>query len=353
MSAETRVVDLSRYWRRIVRRRAFIAKLSGAATVMGVVAALLLPPWYKASVSLLPPTEEESGFGLSSLLKGIGVPGVKVPSQAQPADVFMAEIQSRTVSEEIVRRFGLQKLYKRKLMEDAVKELHHHAIPTVTEVGMIVITVEDHDPKRAADMANAYAEILDRFNRTMRMTKGRRTREFVEQRLNETRNELHAAEQRLADYLERRKTLALTPEMSTSVEAAARLYGERTALEVRLGVAENYSRGSSDEIRQIQDHIDQIDRQLSTLPATGLESARLLRDVKTSEALYLLLTSQYEEARIDEVRDLATVEVLDAAEVPQHKSRPRRSILVLVTLALSLGAGVAVALLDPREPTTA
>src|SRR5262245_48816856 len=167
--------------------------LAGASTAITVVAALLLPPWYRASASLLPPSEEDSGVGLSSLLKDIGVPGVKVPTQSEPADVFVAILKSRRVNEEIVRQFDLRRLYHRQLMADALRGLSSHAKFAVDPAGIIAIQVEDHDPKRAADIANAYVAVLDRFNRDVRMTKGRRTREFVGQRLADTETQLHDA----------------------------------------------------------------------------------------------------------------------------------------------------------------
>jgi uncharacterized protein involved in exopolysaccharide biosynthesis len=134
------------------------------------------------------------------------------------------------------------------------------------------------------------------------------------------------------------------------METAARLYAERMALQVRLGVAQSYTRGPSDETAQISGQLAALDRQLALLPAAGLGLARLYRDVKTSEQVFVVLTAQYEQARIDEVRDTPTVDVLDRASTPEKKSRPRRSIMVAVAFLLSLGLGVGYALLQPADP---
>ena len=276
--------------------------------------------------------------------------GVKVPTQAVPADVFVAVLDSRSLNEEVVRRFGLQRRYRTRFLVDAVKQLRRHARFKVTDAGTIQISVEDRDPKQAAAMTNAYVDLLDRFNREMRMTRGRRTRLFVESRLNETRGELARAEQRLASYQSIHKSAVLSREMSSATETAARLYAERTALQVRLGVAETYTRGPSDETTQIRDQLAALDRQLALLPASGLELARLYRDVRTSEQVFIVLTAQYEQARIDEVRDTPTIDVLDRATPPEKKTRPRRSLMVAAAFLLSLGLGVGYALLQPAEP---
>jgi uncharacterized protein involved in exopolysaccharide biosynthesis len=341
----SRFVEASRLWARVWAHRRGIVALVAAATVVVGVVAFLMPPWYRAQASLLPPGEEESGLGLANLLKGFGVPGLKVQTQATPADVFMAVLDSRRLHEGVVRRFDLKRRYHKRLMVDAVRELQRHARFKLTEAGIIQISVEDTDPRQAAAMANAYIELLDRFNREVRMTKGRRTRLFVEQRLAETKVDLSRAEQRLAEYQSQHKAVALTPEVSTAVETAARMYAERAALQVRLGVVQGYTRGSTDEELQIRQQLAQIDRQLRQLPETGLEVARLLRDVKTLEQLYALLTAQYEEARIEEARDVATVEVLDVATPPERKSRPKRLVMIASAMMLSLAIGVASVLL--------
>ncbi len=341
-------LELSRLWERIWARRVFIVGLALAVTLLTAAVAFLLPPWYRADASLLPPTEEESGFGLVSLLRGVALPGVKLPTQATLADVFLAILESRRLNEQIVARFDLKKLYGKRYLQDAVKELHRHARFSLSEAGTIEIAVEDRDPQRAARMANAYVELLDRFNREVRMTKGRRTRLFVEGRLAETRRDLAIAEQKYADYQSTHKAIALTPELSTAVETAARLYAQRAALQVRLGVVRSYTRGRTDEELQLVQQLSQLDRQLISLPETGVEMARLLREVKTLDQLNILLTAQYEEARITEARDVTTVEPLDIASTPERKWRPKRMMMMMVALLVSLAAGIAFALL-PRE----
>ncbi len=349
MSVELRsteqTLELGRLWDRIWTRRRFIAALVLAATVLTGIVAFLLPPWYRSSATLLPPSEEESGINLASLLRGIGVAGVKVPTQATPADVFVAILESRRLNEEVVRRFDLKHRYHVTFMDDALHAVHEHVRFKISEAGTIAISVEDRDPQRSAAMTNAYVELLDRFNRELRMTKGRRTREFVEKRLADTKQELALAEQRFADYQANHKTAVMSREMTTAADAAARLYGQRAALQVRLGVVQSYTKGSSDEVMQIRQELAQLDRQLQALPETGLEISRLYRDVRTLEQVYVLLTAQYEEARIDEARDTPTLEVLDTASVPEKKARPHRITMIAAAFALSLVAGGAWALM--------
>jgi uncharacterized protein involved in exopolysaccharide biosynthesis len=339
-----RTIELSYLWRRVWQKRVPIGAMVLVACLGTAGVSFLMKPWFRASGSLMPPAEEEVGFGLAKLLKGASVPGIKIPTQATPADVFISVLESRRISEEMVQRFGLQKKYKKKLKEDAVKELKRHARFKLTDAGIIEMSVEDTDPRTAADMLGAYIQLLDQFNREVRTTKGRRTRQFVEARLTENKADLSKAEERLSVYQSRHKAAVISPEMSTAIEQAARIYAQRTALEVRLSLVRSYVRDGSDEEAQIRGQLAALDRQLSQLPETGLELARLMRDVKMQETVYALLTAQFEEARIDEARDITSVDVLDPPAPPERKIRPRRTIMVVSAFLLSLAVGIGWAL---------
>ena len=343
-----KIVALAPRWDRVWARRRVIFTLVASATIAVGIIAFILPPWYKAQVELLPPSEDDSGLGVTNLLRGIGVPGVKIPTEVSPGEVFLVVLQSRRVGGQMASRFDLKRLYKTKFMEDAIKELHGHSSFKLTEGGTIQITVEDQSRQRAAAMANAYVELLDRFNREVRMTKGRRIRLFVEGRLAETKQELAVSEQRLARYQVQNKTVALSSQASSAIDQAARLYARRMALQVRLGVVRGYSMGSEEEI-QIRQEMAQLDQQMRELPETGLELARLVRDVRALEQVFAILTSQYEDARITEARDLVTVEVLDAATPPEKKSRPKRLPMIAAAFLLSLAVGAGYALLQEEE----
>jgi tyrosine-protein kinase Etk/Wzc len=304
-------------------------------TLLAAAVAFLWPPTYRGEVVLLPPTEEETGFSPSVVLRGIAVPGVRLPTRSGPEDVSIAILKSRRVGEALVRRFDLLRAYKVPREEPAIRMLQQRSSIKLGESGTVIIRVLDHVPKRAADLANAYAEELDRFNREIRMTKGRRTRVFVEQRILETRRDLAQAEEALRRYGERHRTVALSADQLSSAESAARLVASQASLEVQLGMARQYAAEGSEEVRRLRQQLDQINRLIGALPEQGLELARLVRDVKIHEQVYALLSAQFEEARINEARDVSTVEVLDPARTPDRRYWPRRGLLIGLGFLLS------------------
>jgi uncharacterized protein involved in exopolysaccharide biosynthesis len=302
-----------------------------ALLALGV--SLILPKWYSARAVLLPPTEEESTFSLSQLIpRGLG--GIKMPGAATLSDVFVSVLKSRSVGDRLVERFKLVSRYRLPDREKALKELESHTKLSLGDEGTISIAVEDRDPRMAADMANAYVEELDNFNRLTRTSSARRTRQFIEERLGVVQQDLAAAENNLSGYQQKKNLALLSPEARGQTEVAANIMAQKLALEVKLNVLRQSLVESAEEVRRVKEELSAVERQVSTLPQAGVATMRLWRDLKVQEQLFELLAAQLEEARIRETRDTPTVQVLDAAVPPLHKSRPKRALVVLAGMLL-------------------
>ena len=73
---------------------------------------------------------------------------------------------------------------------------------------------------------------------------------------------------------------------------------------------------------------------------SGIDSVRLLRDMKYQETVYDLLAKQFELSKIDEAKESTVVQVLDKAIEPDQKSKPKRSMIVLLSTLAALFIGV-------------
>lgn len=336
----------------VVRTRARFLLLNVAfTTVVAVAVSLIMPRWYAARAVLLPPTEDDVGSSISQFMpRGFGA--IRVPGAPTLADVFVAVLKSRSVADKIVDRFGLVKRYKVRDLDEAVRELEEHVKFRVGDEGTIAIIAEDREPKTAAAMANAYVEELDRFNLQTRTTSAKRTRAFIEDRLDLAKRDLASAEDRLRDYQQVRNLPAMSPADRGDADVGARLMAQKIALEVKLQVLRESLAEDSEEVRRIRQELAAIERQVGGLPSAGVEIMRLWRTVKVQEQVYELLTAQLEEARIRETRDTPTVQVLDSASVPLHKSRPKRIWIVLAGLLIGCAGSLSAALLMERRNST-
>ena len=332
----------------VARARArFLIVNVAITTIVALLVSLTLPKWYSARAVLLPPTEDDIGSALSQFMPR-GFAGVRLPGAPTLADVFVAVLKSRSVADRIVERFDLVKRYKARDAEKAAKELEGHVKFLVGDEGTIAILAEDREPQTAAAMANAYVEELDSFNLKTRTTSAKRTRAFIEERLDLAKRDLAAAEDRLRDYQQARNLPAMASSDRGDSDVGTRLMAQKIALEVKLQVLRQSLAEDSEEVRRVRQELAAIERQVGGLPRAGVEIMRLWRDVKVQEQVFELLTAQLEEARIRETRDTPTVQLLDAATVPLHKSRPKRSLIVIAGFLLGAFGSAAYLLIQGR-----
>src|SRR5262249_36775827 len=138
-----------------------------------------------------------------------------------PADIYKAVLKSRTVQELVADRFDLAAIYHTKGRDKTLKVLRSHVDVRLSADGTIAVSVEDRDPKRAADMAMTFTEGLDRYNIEKRNSQARRTRMFLEQRVSDTDSLLKASEVALRLYQEQHSTVAPTTTSGSNIDAAA------------------------------------------------------------------------------------------------------------------------------------
>ena len=317
------------------RRRA-LGVFIGSVAALATVISLLLPKWYTAQSTILPPTEGGESLGLmGALIENSAFSRLGLFTSTTPSDVYVEILKSRTLRESLIRDFGLQRLYRIKGMDRTLKELETHMRVSTTPVGIVTVRVEDRDPRRASEMANHLVDDLDRFNRESMNTRAKRTREFLEKRLTEERASLQHAESTLTAYEQRNKIVASND--AAAVGAMAEVISQKLSLEVKRSYMSGYARAGSPALRDVEAEISAMDGELAKLPGLKQEGSRLALDAEIQRRVFTLLTSQYEDMRVQETRDTPTLTVLDRARIPEIRSRPRRAVIVLVaTLAAVL-----------------
>jgi uncharacterized protein involved in exopolysaccharide biosynthesis len=298
-----------------------------------------IAPTYTARAVFLPPQQQQSSAAaaLQSLgaLAGIagGAAGIK-----SPADQYVALMQTTTVEDRLIERFKLMEVYEAKFKIDARKALELNTrISVGKKDGLLTVEVDDADPQRAADMANAYVDELRRLTSNLAMTEAQQRRAFFEKQLAETKAKLADAQRALqaAGINEG----AIRAEPRAAAETYARLQAEITAGEVRVQTMRGYLAETAPEFKQAQSQLAALRAQLARREAVNVTSARgdyvdRFREFKYQETLFDLFARQYEAARLDESREGALIQVVDTARAPERRSNPKRArMAVLATLA--------------------
>jgi len=331
-------MDLGFLFRVCWRRRGLLLAVTLTAAALTYGLSFTLPKWYRATAVILPPEESDLLSNLSSAQRALTkFPSFGVlPDYWTPADIYKAILSSRTIGEDVIRAHDLVHVYHLRSLEKTLKEIRSHTKVKINPDGTILVQVEDRDRDRAASMANTYLEALDRYNVEKRNSQAHRTRLFLERRVQETDSTLRVTESTLRAYEELHHTVS-PPTMSNGadVRGAADLLARKMFLEVRLGTLRSYLREDNEEVIQARLELEQLKSKIGNLPELETELSRLVRDSKIQEQLYLLLTSELEQARIREHMDTPTVQVLDPAIPPERHTRPHRLAMAAGAAALA------------------
>jgi uncharacterized protein involved in exopolysaccharide biosynthesis len=203
--------------------------------------------------------------------------------------------------------------------------------------GIISIEVEDRDPKRAADMANAFVDELRKLTNTIAVTEAAQRRLFFETQLKQSKDTLTKAEIALRASGVSEATLRTVPQ--STLESIARLKAQITAQEVKLASMRTYMTDSNADLRIALQELSALRSELakteqSNTPKAAGEGAEYIeryRDFKYHETLFELMAKQYELARLDEAREGVVIQVVDAAQPPERKSKPKKAVMAVLT----------------------
>ena len=346
----------------IAKHNRFIIKLTGAVAVFAVAISLIMPNIYTAKTVILPPQQSSSVASmLMSQLGGLaslagGAAGIKSPNE-----LHIGMLKSRTVADKMIARFNLKQKFKAKTLEATRKTLAGATEIKSGKDGFITIEYADEDPKFAASIANAYVEELDRLNNTLAITESSRKRLFFEKQVKATRDNLISAELGMKQTQERTGLIQPEAQGQAIILVASNLRAQVTAAEVKLQSMGSFATPQNPDYQKLQQNLTSLRAQLAKvqgssqqgrgdimvptgkLPETGLEYLRKMRDLKYQETLFELLSKQFEIAKIDEAKEAALIQVVDKALVPEQKSKPKRSLIVILATLMAFFLGVLLA----------
>jgi len=356
------VANLRVFW----TDRKFILRAGVYALLASMVISMLIPVRYHSVTRLMPP-DSPSGLGLGMLsamagsagMQGLGGIAGDLLGMKSSGALFVGVIQSQTVQDRLIQQFSLMHVYHDSKIEDARRALAEHTdVSEDRKSGIISIGVTDHDPKRAAAMAQSYVEQLDRLVAQVSTSAARRERIFLEERLRAVKGELDDSAKNFSDFASKNSAIDIPAQGKAMVEAAARLQGELIAVQSELeGLKQIYTddnvrvrsaRARMDELQKKLNEIGSAGTEGSTqtgnslypsirrLPILGVTYADLYQRTKIEATVYELLTEQYEMAKVQEAKEIPSVKVLDAAIVPTKKTFPPRTVITLLGTLLGL-----------------
>ena len=312
-----------------VRRRwRGVALATLAAGAIGYGISFLVTPLYTSHTTLIPPQQQQSGA--AAALSSLGVLGsLAGGAMKNPIEQYISLMQSDVVTDHLIDRFGLMKVYDFEYRDSARKKLlKRSTIAAGKKDGLITVTVEDSDPKRAAEMASQYVEELRHMTATLAVTEAQQRRVFFQNQMQDAKAKLAEAQAALQQSGFGQGALNSAPQ--TAAAGYARLRTELASAQVRLATLQGSLAPEAPEVRQqstmvaaLQDQLRQLETSAGA-NANGPDYVTKYREFKYEETLFELMAKQYELARVDESREGALIQVVDPARPPERRSYPRR-----------------------------
>lgn len=359
--SEEERIDLLAVATLLLQEKKIILRFVIAAFLLAVIAVYgLMKPMYTAEAVFLPP-QMSPGSGMSQLAGQLGSLGALggLSGLKNPSDVYIGILGSRTIADELIQRFDLQRVYKTKKLSDAARKFKSNSKFVSGKDTLITISVDDHDPKRAADLANGYLDVLHEQNDRLALTEASQRRLFFEQQLEREKDSLANAEVDLKKTQEQTGLIIPGGQAQVEIEAIAQMRAQIASRQVELAALKQSSTDQNPAVVRLQTEIAGLQQQLQKMendtaqrqpgsvqlptakvPELALEYVRKQREVKYHEVLFELIARQYEAARLDESREAPVLQVVDRAVVPDRKSGPRRTLLILASCLLGAFAGI-------------
>ena len=352
-------INLLELLRVIARRKTLIFRICGATVVLALCYSLALKNVYTASAKLLPP-QKDSGGGLSALLSqagGLAALAGGVGGLGGSTDLYLGILKSRSVADAVIKRLNLQQEFKTKTIDDTRKALDGVVRFKAGKDGIIAIDADSKDPKKAAQLANTFVDELGRRSIELNLSKAGTERMFLEKRLEVVKQELRTAENDMKAFQEKYKTFKADSQATVAIEGIARLKAEIITKETQLASLRNSMTDENSDVKMLQAGIARLKSQLGSMtgnggsdvipaigniPGLGVEYVRKMRELKLQEAIFEQLTKQYEVAKINEAKDTSSIQILDEAVVPVKKSKPKRSLIVLLAAFTSFFASICI-----------
>jgi len=371
-------INLLDYLIVLAKRKTFIAKVTLGFAIITAIISLVMSPIYKAETKILPPVNGGSGIAtqlmnqLGQLSAIAGISGVPVNGKT-PSELYIGLLKSRTVLDRMIDRFDLMKLYRAGYRQNVRDKLLNNVLSVRDDrkSGIITINVEEKDPKRAADMANAFVDELQKLNSGLAITQASQRRLYFEEQLKAAKASLTQAEENMKTFQEKTGALHIESQAKAVLEGIGMIRAQIAAKEVELKVMKTYSTPQNPDFRRVEETLRGLRAELAKMEGRGgqghdplmptgrmaqigTDYAKQLRDLKFNEVLYGLLLQQYEAAKLDEAKDATTIQVIDRAVPPEKKVKPQRATMVILGAIIGFFLSIFAAfLMEYRERANA
>lgn len=331
----------------LVRFKKLILSSTLITFTLMTIASFFFPKYYTSTARILTPQQDNGMMGLMLGQMGGGVASLAsdILGSGSPADISAGLLKSDTIKDAIINKYNLIELYGQKYRLDTYKILDKRtSVEVGKKDGIISITVEDKDPKRAADIVNSYVDELGKLSASLNMTSAKSNSAYLEQRISKAKLDLLKAEDALRTFQTNNKAIDVSEQAKGVIKGIADLEAQLTSERVKLSGLSRIYTDASQEVKSQKIIITNLQKQvnkfegdkntgvmpgIATVPKLSQHYLQLLRTLKVQEAIVELLTKQYEMTKLSVDKDISSLQIIQKAKPSDKKSRPKRSLIII------------------------
>ena len=363
--------DFFELLRIVLKNRWFIIIFVAVVSIGAVIYSLLTPQIWESSASFYVVGDQAGGMPLN--IEGLSgfTSQLLGANNSQNAINAVSAMGSRSFSEDVIRHFGLIRYYEiteqdsLMAMDKALKRLRQNtlSIDYSADTGLVSVSAETKDRKLSRDIVDYYLQKLEIYNRDQKVTKGKMNREFLESRVLETKTQIDSLLNAVKDFQTRHNAVDIETQTQTLIGSYADVIASKMQTDIELELARKNYAPDSPVVAELKSRSDALARQIreleagggelkprylidiASLPDLGSQFAQLKMNLEIQSKVYEFLYPQFEAARLEELRDMPTLDILDTPREAGMRVRPKRAMLCLIAFALALVAAVVIALI--------
>lgn len=330
--------------------------LFGATFLFMVVFYLLIfffvDEQFKANATIIP-SQDNSISGLAGALGGLSDLPFDIGGLNSNPEIglYNTILYSRSNLERVIEKFNLWEVYNLdksvpKEVKRAREALFNSINTEETDDGSYVIVVSMPNPELAADVTNDLVEYLNNKIIELKVKKSRNNRIFLGQRLAEVRSNLKNAEDSLKIFQKQSGMLNPEEQIRGLISVYSKFEQQLIVKEAQKEILNELVSENSPQLKSLNLEIDFLEKRIkdlqsegktnsifvpfASIPQKAVDYYRYYREVEINGTILQFVLPLYEQAKLEEQKEIPVIQIIDYAIPPEEKYFPPRTLFTLL-----------------------
>ncbi|PID28686.1 MAG: hypothetical protein CSB55_03920 [Candidatus Cloacimonadota bacterium] len=339
-----------------LKHKIFILFFTGIASIIAVSYSLLTPELWTSQAVLMPEKSNSLGLGSSGLLGSLG--GGLFSGSNDEGIKMLTILSSKNTSIDIINKFNLLEYFElidnpdiKKAYDIAMMMLRGEVLSTYInqENGAIVISAKTKDKKLSKDIVDYCITFLEKYNREYTNSKGKNKRIFLEKRIKEIEKEENELLEESIEYAQKNKVIHIEEQSKQLLLVYKELISQKVELEIKRRFQSEFI--NKESLKSLQNKISVLNEEIKNLEIKGNGGYfPKISDIpdfftqkfKQETALVIFqeikktIYPQLELARLEELKDTPTLDILEYPMEAGLRSWPKRAVICIIIFFCAL-----------------